>query len=571
MGGNRIARWEILILVCILTAHLAALVHLAWRTGVTVDEPSHLVSSFFYWHGQDNLKPRDMPPLIKIVGGWVPRLTGLPIPYDHKEIWGSQHEWIIALEMMDRLREQVPRVFFLSRLPLLVFPIATGLLIWWWGRQILSPAVALCLMAAFALEPTALGHGALFKNDLAATFGYLLFWYRAWVYWRDPRARNAAWLGVGILVAVLAKMSMLMLVCVAPALIVARHLTLSPKRLRALAAALALAIAIPYVGSLAACQFDTRRLRDLDLRNLDRDSRISDTFLAAANVFRVLPVPEPMWDGTVSLMQTNEDNPNVYFLGRTLENGHWLYFLVALVLKVPIPLQLMLLGALLLEALLAWRRSFDLQRLFWIAPPWIYIALASMSSLQLGVRLVLPALPLALLTSGRAVEWLLRGRRVGILAGLFLFLGARTVWTYPHAISYFNLWPGTPERGARLLSDSNIDWGQDLRELATIVHGRGIKHLHLSYFGSDCVWTYFSDTEVEPLAPPWSDDVASGLVYRPEPGYYAISVTLLPGHMFEPRYQNYYSAFWGRTPIAQAGHSIYLFKIEPPEKSPLGR
>ncbi|MDP2996932.1 MAG: hypothetical protein Q8N47_05545, partial [Bryobacterales bacterium] len=74
MSGRKVARWEVLVLACILTAHLAALVYLAWHTGVTVDEPSHQESSYFYWHGKDELKPRDMPPLIKIVGGWEPRL-----------------------------------------------------------------------------------------------------------------------------------------------------------------------------------------------------------------------------------------------------------------------------------------------------------------------------------------------------------------------------------------------------------------------------------------------------------------------------------------------------------------
>ena len=571
MSGRRIARWEALVLACILTAHLAALVHLAWRTGVTVDEPSHLVSSYFYWHGKDELKPRDMPPLIKIVGGWVPRWMGLPIPYDHKLVWDTHHEWLISLEMMDRLRYRTPKVFFLSRLPLLIFPVSIGVLLWWWARQVLSPGVALLLLCAFALEPTALGHGALFKNDLAATFGYFLFWHRAWVYWRDPRARNAAWLGAGIMLAVLAKLSMLILLGFGAAIILARHLTVSPKRLRPMALGLAMVVLIPYLGALAACQFDTRRLSSWELSDLDRDSRISDTFLAAANVFRVLPLPEPLWDGTVSLMQSNGDDTTIYFLGRVREKGHWLYFLAALALKVPIPLQMLLLGSLLLEARSVWRREFDPRRLFWIATPWLYIGLASLSSLQLGVRLVLPALPLALLTCGGAAEWLLRGRRAFLLAGLFAVLTARAVWIYPHPISFFNLWPGTPERGARLLSDSNIDWGQDLRELAAIVRGMGIRKLYLSYFGTDSVWAYFDDQTTVPLAPPWSDEFAAGPVFQPEPGYYAISVTLLPGHMFEERYRKYYSAFWKLKPVARAGYSIYLYRIDPPQTGPSGR
>ncbi|MBI4875468.1 MAG: hypothetical protein HY822_12615 [Acidobacteria bacterium] len=526
-------------LVCILAAFLAALVHLAWHTGVTVDEPSHLVSSYFYWHGHDNLKPRDMPPLIKAVGGWVPRLLGLPIPYDRKDIWNSQHEWPIALEVMERLRVRVPKVFFLSRLPLLVFPLGVALLIWWWARRIFSPVAGIVLAAAFCLEPTVLGHGPLFKNDLAATFGYLLFWYRAWVYWRKPSPANAAWLGLGLTVAVLAKLSMLILLAIAPLVIVVRGLTLSPRRYRALALGLVLVTLIPYLGSIAACQFDTRR------------------------AFGVLPMPEPLWDGTLSLMQAGRDAPDVFFLGRRIGGGNLFYFLAALAMKVPVPLQLLLLGGLLLEARALRRKEFDARRLFWIAPPWLYIGLASFSSFQLGVRLVLPALALALLACGPAVEWLLPRRRAVVLAGLFALLAARTAWVYPHNISFFNLWLGNAEYGARLLSDSNVDWGQDLRELATVVHQAGIREFHLSYFGSDCVWAYFTDKEAIPLAPPWSGDLATGPVYRPEPGYYAISASLLPGHLFEKPYQNYYRAFWGLEPVAKAGYSIYVYRIDP--------
>jgi len=186
------------------------------------------------------------------------------------------------------------------------------------------------------------------------------------------------------------------------------------------------------------------------------------------------------------------------------------------------------------------------------------------------VRLVLPALPLVLLTCGGALEWLRRGRRATVLTGLFTVLAVRTVSIYPHPISFFNLWPGTPENGAHLLSDSNVDWGQDLRELATVIHGMGIRGVRVAYFGTDCMWAYLSSLEAVALAPPWSEELAHGEVYQPEPGYYAISAALLPGHMFEDRYQRYFSAFWDLKPVAQAGHSIYLYKVEEPRAGPPG-
>ncbi len=557
-----VAGWEAAAIAAVFSLQAAALVYLAWRTGVTVDEPAHLLSAHLYWQGRDNLKPRDMPPAIKIVGGWAPRLLGgLPLPTHRPDIMKQRHEWPIALAMMDLLAARTPRMFFYSRLPLLLFPLLTMLLLWWWARQILSPPTAVILALLFALEPTALGHGALFKNDLAATFGFLAFWYLAWRFWRRPGWRAAAWLGLGLLAALVSKLSMLILIPIAPAIVLLRYATLRPWRPRAAVAPLVLVLLVPYLGSLAACQFDTRRLQPGDLAFYAQDPNLPPAFLAAANVFRVLPYPKLLFDGTVSILRSNADGARIYVWGRVVENGTPFYFLLALAVKMPVSLQLLLAAGVVLEWLAFRGGRQTAERLFWLVPGFLYAGLASFSTLQLGVRLILPALPFGLLIAGGAVERL-RERRRGVLAGLVALLAFESARIYPRNISYFNLWVGTPERGAWFLSGSNIDWGQDVGELRSVIERLGIKKLRLSYFGSDDVWSKLSDQIVEPLAPPWSSELAQGKVYQPQPGYYAISVTLLAGLHLPLEYRDYYQAFREKTPIARAGHSIYVYRFE---------
>jgi hypothetical protein len=119
---------------------------LAWTTGVTVDEPAHLLSAHLYWLGRDNLEPGDVPPLIKLAGGWVSHLTGLPVPYDRRELWERRPEWDLAQAMMERMQlPQLQRIFFYSRLPLTVFPVLTCAVLWWWARQLYSPKTAIWL------------------------------------------------------------------------------------------------------------------------------------------------------------------------------------------------------------------------------------------------------------------------------------------------------------------------------------------------------------------------------------------------------------------------------------------
>jgi len=557
-----VGRLEAAVLTLCVAAFLTALVVRAWRVGVTVDEPAHLLAAHLYWHGADRLAPGDMPPLLKIVGGWVAARFQLPIPYDH-EVWKSRHEWPIAQEMMARMSaEQIRTVFFYSRLPLLIFPLACAVLLWWWGRKEFSPTTGILLAAAFMLSPTVLAHGPLFKNDLAATFGYLFFCYRSWVFWREPNTVNAAWLGTAGALGVLAKLSLLILLAIGPLLVLARHAVRRPRRVAAALAGLAVVLLIPYAASMGACALDMRRLPAAEVRALAQDPRIPAPVIAAAQVFRVVPYPAPLWRGVLSLFRTNADGTPGYLMGQTLRHGHPLYFVVALALKIPVPIQILILAGAALELAALYRRRFDPMHLFWIVPPLVYIGLASLSSFQLGVCLVLPALPLGLMTAGPAVDWLLVGRRVAVLASLFTVLGLRTAQAYPHPMGFFNLWVRDRADGIRYLADSNMDWGQNLRDLAEVVRRRGIKRIRLSYFGSDAPWAYFTERQMELIPPPWAPDLARGTVLKPEPGYWAISASLLPGHFFEPPYRDYYKAFRDMKPIDIAGSSLYVYHVD---------
>ena len=115
----RVTVREALWLAVILLLQLTALVALAKRTGVTVDEPSHILSAILYWEGQDTLAPRDMPPLIKIAGGWLAARGEFQIVEESHPVWKKHHEWDISLDMIRRMDErQIRESMLLARLPL---------------------------------------------------------------------------------------------------------------------------------------------------------------------------------------------------------------------------------------------------------------------------------------------------------------------------------------------------------------------------------------------------------------------------------------------------------------------
>lgn len=526
------------------------LASLAWKTGITVDEPSHLVSAHLYWEGRDNLKPGDMPPLIRIVGGWVPRLLGLPLPSPEDASWKNGHEWDVSLQMMiGKTNPGIYRYFFWSRIALMVFPLSTLVLLWWWARELMGPWPAMLAAVMFALSPSVLGHGALFKNDLAATFGFLLFWYRAWRFWREPNPRSTLWLAAGLLAAVLAKFSMLVLIPIGLLLAATRYWRGLPVLILTL-----------WIGVNAAWQFQTDALKPAEFEAWSANPNVPKPLITFVRVASAIPTPPRMWRGAMSLVESNGDAAPIYFLGQLHPGGHPLYFATALALKIPASLQILMAGGLALCAVSLARGRLRADDSFWLLPAFLYLGLASMSNLQLGSRLVLPAIPFLLLIAARALD-VASPKRRAFCALLVVWLAIRMVTAYPYYLSFFNYWAGGPDRGLDYLSDSNIDWGQDLPSLRRYVLDNDIPKIDLAYFGTDNPHNYLPNSRLSTIVPPWSDDLVKSDRYDPRPGYYAISATLLTGQFFAERYRGYFGEFRNRQPIAKAGYSIFIYRI----------
>jgi hypothetical protein len=208
------------------------------------------------------------------------------------------------------------------------------------------------------------------------------------------------------------------------------------------------------------------------------------------------------------------------------------------------------------------RRELTVNDAFWIVPGALYFALASLSALHFGVRLAMPAWAMFTLFAGASLERLLRtnaGRAVAA-AAVAITIGG-TVATFPNSLAYFNSFAGTPSENLRYLADSNIDWGQGLREAASWARKRGITKLHVSYFGFDQPHRFFYPIEIESVAPPWTAEMAKGDRLKPEPGWYAISGSLLAGNLFQIQFREYFAEFRRRQPDGVAG-SIFFYRVD---------
>jgi hypothetical protein len=98
----------------------------------------------------------------------------------------------------------------------------------------------------------------------------------------------------------------------------------------------------------------------------------------------------------------------------------------------------------------------------------VYLLAALRSPMQLGLRHLLPVLVLAMAGASALLATALRRSRAmhAIVLVLIALLAAESLRAVPNSLAFFNAFVGGARGGLERLSDSNLDWGQDLPALA---------------------------------------------------------------------------------------------------------
>ncbi|MDD2804848.1 MAG: hypothetical protein PHV33_04780 [Elusimicrobiales bacterium] len=275
-------------------------------------------------------------------------------------------------------------------------------------------------------------------------------------------------------------------------------------------------------------------------------------------VLGCLPLSPLEWLRTaVAVARELEAGHPTYLLGEVSTSGTWYYFPLALLLKTPLP-------ALLLAAAGLLRTKISRQdRLLWLAAPAAaWLALGMISNTQVGIRHILPVYPLLCVWAGLAAAGLWESKaalRREAAPLLLAWLAAVAQLNSPWHLSYFNELAGGAAGGHRYLLDSNLDWGQGLKELGAYARERGAEHIHLSYFG--CGDPHAYGLKYAPvLMTTCAKLPGDGL---PPPGQrrqlLAVSVTNRLGVYYTPR--DLFGWLDARTPEKIAGNSIWVYDV----------
>ena len=439
---------------------------------ITSDEINHLHAGYrcltcgdFGWNPEH-------PPLLKLVAA-LP-LLAMQVNDPAPGACGMANSKAIDFHVGHDFTFANPeRMLMAGRAAASLFVFALLALVWFGARKMFGVEAALIAASLLVFDPSMLAHGALVTTDMAATFGFLAAVLALYFYLESRVGFYLIITGVATGIALAVKHSSVLL---APALLALAILdpvfvsSAEKSRARRILENLA---AVVIVGLIAvAVLWMTYGVRYAARPNgaetwanesvADSNSMIATRIIPGLERAHLLP--EAYLKGFQDILVDPEVIPRpAFLLGRVYRGGRWFYFPVAALIKFS---AMVLIFA--LAACFSWRfwKKHRRELLFLIAPPAIFLAASCASNINMGIRHILPVLPFLILF-GASGTWVLLSRYKNGLAvcAVAVFLhAASSLHAFPNYIAYSNEFWGGPSNTYRYLADSNVDWGQSMKE-----------------------------------------------------------------------------------------------------------
>ncbi|HET7901618.1 MAG TPA: glycosyltransferase family 39 protein [Candidatus Nanopelagicales bacterium] len=438
-------RLGVLAFVALVLGVLVAGVVQARDDSPTYDEPVYVSAGLLALTQHDLDYNAEHPPLPKAVAALPVLLTPYVLPPGHAD--GTNDERTYSAVFLQAQGGALGAVTLASRIvPLLELVLVAGLLVLL-GRQLVSLTGGLIAGALWLVSPMSLGLGHLDGVDLPFTVAVCVY-AGALLHARhhDDR-RSTVMLGVALGLCFATSALAIPLALVTGVLLVVQ------RRRRGLLQWLlvgAVAWAVLWASYLV----------------LDPPVLLDSAWL----------LPRPYVDGLMFLRENDTVPAYGYLLGHSWVGGQWWFWPGSLLVKLTTPVLLVLVLAPLCWRLVEGDRRRDAAVVL-LVPAVALLAVVMLSPRDLGVRYLLPVLalwcvaaaPLAILLQRR---WAQVASAVAALVAVVMLASS-----LPHSLAYTSP-PFVP--AYRVATDSNVDWGQDLRLLQQWAPGRSP---YVAWFG----------------------------------------------------------------------------------------
>lgn len=470
------------------------------RTSMSWDEGHHLFDGYTILRHRDfDLNP-EVPPVAKVVSAFP--LLSLKLVEPVQQGRDSQLE--AFLDGKDFLfRNDADQLLLRGRLAIALFTLAMALLVYLLADAMFGAPAGLLALAFLIFDPNILAHGALVTTDAAITCLVVASVFAWWRYSIEPSVGRLLLAGVAVGLACATKFTGLFLLPVFALLVLLEALQRRNLRLLGrLAASLVAVFLVAYVvlwstyGFRYAARPGSLNLNPNLATYLAQYAHVANS-RPLALLARTHLLPEAYIWGLANTKLTEARNVS-YLFGTIRRHGTPLYFPAAFAIKSTLPLL-----ALVLTAGVVFFRFHHLRWrfAFLFAPVVVFFGLAMHSSMNIGVRHILPIYPfLYIITASALTSLIIRDRRWWAAVVLLLAFQAGTSFRcFPAYIAYANEAAGGPDNVHRYLSDSNSDWGQQLKTAAAYLRDNKIQDCWFAYTASGVVDEQYYGIPCRPL------------------------------------------------------------------------
>lgn len=530
------------------------------KQSATFDEVAHLPAGYTYLVKHDFRLNPEHPPLLKV-------LCALPLLALQPRIDFNDPNWEVlpkeyAFGSSFLYSNNADRLLFWGRLPVVGIAVLLGFFVFRWSQQLYGNAAGLVALTLFAFSPNLIAHSHLVTTDIGVAAFLTMAFYFLWRHSCLGDNRSLYWGSLAMGAALASKFSAVVLFPVGALMLWSFHSPHSQTNPTP-----------PVTSSGTHVKGNTRgkahkeakkeRMRSSSQgQSWEKIIRGDRRKVAAVVVFVALALlvvllsylrsldPSLYLKGMEQVNKNHRPDFPFYLHGSLKAGGWWFYFLVVFVIKATAPFIILVLGRIILflrNSRIEWKSE-----IFLLLPAIVFFVATSALADPLGVRYLLPVFPFLMVFSSGVINYL-PGKRAAswTLWGLLGWHIASSLLAFPNHISYFNEFVGGASHGTDWLDDSNVDWGQELKELKNDLNGQNIENVTLLSFSPYDNPSYYGIQCIRPPQEAWS-----AIFSNPQPGYYAVSahwVARAKGLGFDWK---------SKYPLtANIGNSMFVFKV----------
>jgi len=532
------------------------------QTGQAFDEPCHVAAGMEFLAKGTYLLDPVHPTLARIAIALPLRLAGERYP-DLAATDPDSHNYNVVGNHILYDSGHLLRNLVLARLGVLPFFLLGAFVVYLWTRELGDDLAATIAVFLYTTTPPILAFSSIAYTDIVAASTQLAAMFTFYRWLQRPDVGRTVWLGFTLGIALLAKLTTVLFVPTAALGIVAvwyfRERS-RPSRISFATARMLAAVALAAVIVWAGYRFSMRPLQEAtgitassmpSFQNFPHAVRKSAQAVVLWNPR--LPAPE-LLHGVALAWALNRLGSASYLLGQIKSGGWWYFYLLALGVKLPLPMLLMF-GA----AIFALLKYKETSMLFPLAALGAVLLITLHVSYQVGMRHILVAVLLITIVSGLGIGTLVRRTNGLAVAGIAIV--ALLVWQAGESaaaqsdfLAYFNEFAGK-DPSYVLVTGCDLDCGQDLFRLARELHARNTSQCTLLVWSSADITR--SNLPVNEMENPALEN--STALH----GCVALSSRAFRlGDVFHHSYgPGYFSWLNNYQPVANVGRTIRLYEI----------